>query len=61
MTQSTCHKTVSIPCPSGSIDLANDRPFVLFAGPCAMESEQHAMDMAGRIKEITEALGIKFV
>lgn len=61
MTQHTLHKTVSIPVPGGAIDLANDRPFVLFAGPCAMESQDHAIDMAGGIKEITDALGIQFV
>lgn len=61
MIEHTRHNTVSIPTENGSIDLANDKPFVLFAGPCAMESRDHAIDMAGGIKDITDALGIKFV
>ena len=61
MIEHTRHNTVSIPTENGSIDLANDKPFVLFAGPCAMESKDHAIDMAGGIKEITDALGIQFV
>jgi 2-dehydro-3-deoxyphosphooctonate aldolase (KDO 8-P synthase) len=38
-----------------------DRPFFLIAGPCVVESEQLQMDVAGRLKEITGALGIPFV
>jgi 2-dehydro-3-deoxyphosphooctonate aldolase (KDO 8-P synthase) len=36
------------------------RPF-LIAGPCVIESEQLAMETAGRIAEITKALGIPYV
>lgn len=36
------------------------RPF-LIAGPCVIESEQLAMDTAGRIAEITKSLGIPYV
>ncbi|MEL6297450.1 MAG: 3-deoxy-8-phosphooctulonate synthase [Pseudomonadota bacterium] len=36
-------------------------PFVLFAGPCQMESRAHAMEMAAGIKEITDRLGIPLV
>src|SRR5436309_15717747 len=38
-----------------------DRPFFLISGPCVVESEQLQMDVAGRLKEITSALGIPFV
>ena len=38
-----------------------DRPFFLIAGPCVVESEQLQMDVAGRLKEITSALGIPFI
>jgi 2-dehydro-3-deoxyphosphooctonate aldolase (KDO 8-P synthase) len=38
-----------------------DRPFFLIAGPCVIESEQLAMDTAGRLKEITSGLGIPFI
>ncbi|MBP9910087.1 MAG: 3-deoxy-8-phosphooctulonate synthase, partial [Rubrivivax sp.] len=35
-----------------------DRRFFLIAGPCVVESEQLQMDVAGRLKEMTSALGI---
>ena len=38
-----------------------DRPLFLIAGPCVVESEQLQMDVAGRLKEITGALGIPFI
>jgi len=38
-----------------------DQPFFLIAGPCVIESEQLQMDTAGRLKEITTALGIPFI
>ncbi|MTI08668.1 3-deoxy-8-phosphooctulonate synthase [Curvivirga aplysinae] len=45
----------------GDITIGNDLPFVLFAGPCQMESREHAFDMAGKLKEITDKLNIGFV
>jgi 2-dehydro-3-deoxyphosphooctonate aldolase (KDO 8-P synthase) len=38
-----------------------DQPFFLIAGPCAIESEQLALDTAFQLKEITERLGIPFI
>ncbi|WP_194721623.1 3-deoxy-8-phosphooctulonate synthase [Noviherbaspirillum malthae] len=38
-----------------------DRPFFLIAGPCVIESEQMALDTAGRLKELTSELGIPFI
>ena len=38
-----------------------DRPLFLIAGPCVVESEQLQLDTAGRLKEITAALGIPFI
>ncbi|KAA2285768.1 3-deoxy-8-phosphooctulonate synthase [Arenimonas fontis] len=38
-----------------------DRPIFLIAGPCVIESEQLQVDTAGRLKEITSALGIPFI
>jgi len=52
---------VTVKAPSGDVVFANSLPFSLFAGPCAMESRDHALDMAHGIKEITDALGIGFV
>jgi 2-dehydro-3-deoxyphosphooctonate aldolase (KDO 8-P synthase) len=39
----------------------NKNTFFILAGPCAIESEQMAMDIAGRILEITNKLGIPYV
>ncbi|MFC5427680.1 3-deoxy-8-phosphooctulonate synthase [Paraburkholderia sp.] len=36
-------------------------PFFLIAGTCVVESEQMTIDTAGRLKEITEKLGIPFI
>jgi 2-dehydro-3-deoxyphosphooctonate aldolase (KDO 8-P synthase) len=38
-----------------------DQPLFLIAGPCVVESEQMAIDTAGRLKEITQKLGINFI
>lgn len=38
-----------------------DQPLFLIAGPCVVESEQLALDTAGKLKEITEKLGINFI
>jgi len=38
-----------------------DQPFFLLAGPCVIESLQLAIDTAGYLKEVTDALGIPFV
>jgi 2-dehydro-3-deoxyphosphooctonate aldolase (KDO 8-P synthase) len=38
-----------------------DRPLFLIAGPCVIESETLAQETAGRLKELTAALGIHFI
>ena len=40
---------------------ANDAPLSLIAGPCALESRAHALEMAGALKEIAGRLGIGLV
>jgi 2-dehydro-3-deoxyphosphooctonate aldolase (KDO 8-P synthase) len=42
-------------------DVGLDRRFFLIAGPCVIESEQSALDIAGTLKEITSSLGIPFI
>jgi 2-dehydro-3-deoxyphosphooctonate aldolase (KDO 8-P synthase) len=42
-------------------DVGLDQRFFLIAGPCVIESEQSALDIAGELKEITSALGIPFI
>jgi len=36
-------------------------PFLLVAGPCVIESEQHCLEVAGRIREITAKLAVPFL
>ena len=43
------------------IKISNSKPLTLIAGPCQLESEQHSMDMAGKIKEIADKFNIGFV
>ncbi len=45
----------------GKLNISNSNPFTLIAGPCQLESEQHAMDMSGKLKEITSELNIGFI
>lgn len=42
-------------------DVGLDHRFFLIAGPCVIESEQSAIDIAGQLKEITSALKIPFI
>lgn len=42
-------------------DVGLDKPFFLIAGPCVIESEQLALDTAGKLKELTQRLNIPFI
>jgi 2-dehydro-3-deoxyphosphooctonate aldolase (KDO 8-P synthase) len=42
-------------------DIGLDQRFFLIAGPCVIESEQSALDIAGELKEMTSSLGIPFI
>ena len=42
-------------------DVGLQHRFFLIAGPCVIESEQSAIDIAGQLKEITSALQIPFI
>ena len=42
-------------------EIGPDRPLFLIAGPCVIESAALTLEVAGRLKEITAALGIPFV
>ena len=50
-------KTVQI----GDLKIANDEPFVLIAGPCALESREHAFEVSSALVEITTKLGIGLI
>lgn len=45
----------------GDVSFGNDLPLTLIAGPCAMESRAHALEMAGALKEITDRLGLGLI
>lgn len=45
----------------GDVLFANDTPFALIAGPCQMESREHAFDMAGALKDVCARLGIALI
>jgi 2-dehydro-3-deoxyphosphooctonate aldolase (KDO 8-P synthase) len=45
----------------GAVRFGNDLPLAVIAGPCALESRAHALEMAAALKEITARLGIALV
>ena len=45
----------------GKIEISNKNKICVISGPCQLESEQHALDMAGNIKEITSKFNLGFV
>ncbi|GLT09305.1 3-deoxy-8-phosphooctulonate synthase [Sulfitobacter sp. PR48] len=47
--------------PVGDILIGNDRPLTVIAGPCQLESEDHAQMIAGRMKEACAAAGAQYV
>ena len=45
----------------GKLSISNTGPFILIAGPCQLESEKHALDVATELKKITEKLGVGLI
>lgn len=45
----------------GNVRVGNALPLALIAGPCAMESRDHALEMASALVEITRKLGIGLI
>lgn len=43
------------------LTVGNDQPFTLLAGPCALESRNHALETAQALKEMTDGLGIGLI
>jgi 2-dehydro-3-deoxyphosphooctonate aldolase (KDO 8-P synthase) len=56
-TQTSANSQVSV----GKVRFGNDLPLALIAGPCALESRQHALEMAAALKEIAARLGLGLV
>ena len=51
----------SIKVNCGNIEISNNNKICIIAGPCQLETEQHAMDMAGKIHEITKKFNLGFI
>lgn len=51
------NKTVKI----GDFEVSNDKPFFLMAGPCQIESLDHAQQICGSMVEICGKLGVDYV
>ena len=45
----------------GDIEIGNDLPFVLFAGPCVIEGEAFTLEVAEALRDIAGRCGIPFV
>ena len=45
----------------GKLTISNSSPFTLIAGPCQLENEKHALDVASKLKEITQKLNIGLI
>ena len=45
----------------GSLTIGNDLPLAIIAGPCAMESREHALEMAQALQEICSSLGVGLI
>lgn len=50
-----------LPVAIGALVLGNDRPFALIAGPCAIESLDHALETAHALVELTARLQVPFI
>ena len=49
------------PVKLGDLSIGGGSPLVLIAGPCVIESGQHASDLAGRLVDLTRRLHVPFI
>ena len=52
-------KNITVNCDG--VKISNQEKICLIAGPCQLENEQHALDMAGKISEISKKYNIGFI
>ncbi len=45
----------------GAIEIGNNRPFVLIAGPCQIESRAHALEIAQALREMSDRTGVPVI
>jgi 2-dehydro-3-deoxyphosphooctonate aldolase (KDO 8-P synthase) len=50
-----------LPVTLGDFSVGEPNPLVLVAGPCVIESAQHAHDLAGRLVEVAKRVGLPYV
>lgn len=54
--------TITLKTPGGkTYEIGNDKPITFLAGPCAMESRDHALETAFMLKEIAERVGVNLI
>jgi len=62
MASSQPNAIIEMPRPNAApIQISNTKKLVMLAGPCALESREHALDVAGELKEISDRLDIGLV
>jgi 2-dehydro-3-deoxyphosphooctonate aldolase (KDO 8-P synthase) len=49
------------PISLGELSIGGGSPFVLIAGPCVIEGEQHAVDLAGSLVEIARRARVPLI
>jgi len=52
-------KSKTVKC--GKLSISNSNPFTLIAGPCQLENEKHALEVANKLKDITQKLNIGLI
>ncbi|HEY6432083.1 MAG TPA: 3-deoxy-8-phosphooctulonate synthase, partial [Acetobacteraceae bacterium] len=45
----------------GGVGIGNELPFVLIAGPCQIESQTHALEVASALREMSDRSGVKVI
>jgi len=57
----TPNRIVEIPAPRGTVRIGQDLPVAFIAGPCQLESRQHALEMSAALREIADRLGVHLI
>jgi len=52
--------TVALP-HGGQLEIGNDLPLTVIAGPCQLESREHGLEVSARLGEIAERTGVKLI
>ncbi len=56
------NSTIELKTPAGtSYFIGNDKPLTILAGPCAMESRDHALMTAERLRKISDSVGLNII